>query len=302
MANEILPAGVGDLITQEAMAAEFMMLLADRDGSVLMHPALLYASSPSPTSTVVRVPHVGLGGYDLLAATTPGSEVANTALSDGHTDVTIAMRAKRYNLDDLARFIVNGKFDPAKFAADAAISVAMTLVSLIANITDGYSATAGSSGVDASWNDVLDAKTLLAIAKVSGPLLGILHPRQWGDLELDALSLGVLPAQTMGGVINQGLGSAYKGNWMGIDFYVSSEVPTANAGADRAGGIFGPGGVAWADAQMGNEGDPNIVDLGRARFERVRQGHFLATSYITSHAAGVAKGIEAAGASLITDA
>lgn len=302
MANEILPAGVGDLITQEAMASEFLMLLADRDGSLLMHPALMQATSPSPTSTIVRVSHVGLGGYDLLTATTPGNEVANTALSDGHTDVTIAMRAKRYNLDDLARFIVNGRLDAVAFAADAAVSVAQTLISLVANVTDGFSATAGSSGVDASWNDVLDAKTLLSIAKVGGPLLGILHPRQWGDLELDALTLGVLPAQTMGGVINQGLGSAYKGSWMGIDFYVSSEVPTANAGADRAGGIFGRGAVAWADAQMGNEGDPNIVPLGRARFERVRQGNYLATSYITSHAAGVAKAIDAAGTSLITDA
>ena len=32
MANEILPAGVGDLIAGEVMAAEFLMLLADRDG------------------------------------------------------------------------------------------------------------------------------------------------------------------------------------------------------------------------------------------------------------------------------
>ena len=91
------------------MAAEFLMLLAERDGSILTHPALLHATSPSMTSTVVRVPHLGLGGYDLLSATTPGAEVANTVLADDKTDVTVAMRAKRYNLDDLARFIVNGK-------------------------------------------------------------------------------------------------------------------------------------------------------------------------------------------------
>lgn len=302
MADEILPAGVGDLSAGEVMANEYLMLLADRDVSILNHPALFRATGDAGPSNVVRVPHLGLGGYNLLSATTPGSEVANTALSDGHTDVTVAMRAKRYNLDDLARMMVNGKLDPVMFAQDAGISVAQTLVSLIANVTDGFTATAGSSGVDATWNDVVDAKTLLGIAKASGELLAILHPRQWGDLEIDALSLGVLPAQTMGGVINTGLRGLYKGNWMGIDIYVSSEVPTSDAGANRAGGIFAPGGVCWADKAMADEGDPNIINLGRARFERVRQGNYVATSWVTSYACGVSLGIDAAGVSLKTDA
>ena len=302
MADEILPAGVADLITSQAMAAEFLMLLAERDGSILTHPALLHATSPSMTSTVVRVPHLGLGGYDLLSATTPGAEVANTVLADDKTDVTVAMRAKRYNLDDLARFIVNGRLDPVMFAQDAAISVAQTLLSLIANVTDDFTTVVGSTGVDASWNDIVDAKTALGIAKAQGPLLGLLHPRQWGDLETDALSLGVLPAQTMAGVIAQGLSGQYKGSWMGIDFFVSSLVPTANGGADRAGAIVAPGGVAWADAQMLDEGDPNIISLGRARLERVRQGQFIATSYITSYVCGVAKAINGAGVAVTTDA
>lgn len=302
MANEVLPAGIGDLITSQAMAAEFLMLLADRDGSLLTHPALLHATAMNLTSNVVRVPHLGLGGYDLLTATTPGSEIANTALSDGSTDVTVALRAKRYNVDDLARVMTGGRINPELFAQDAAISVAMTLISLIANVTDDFTATAGSSGVDATWDDVLAAKALLGIAKAGGPLMGLVHGRQWADLETDALGLGFLPAQTMAGVINQGLGSSYKGSWMGIDFYCNNSVPTANAGADRAGAIFARGGVAWADAQLAPENDPNVVELGRARFERVRQGNYAATSFVTSYAAGVAKAIDAAGVSLITDA
>lgn len=302
MANEILPAGITDLITTEAMAGQFLMLLADRDGSILTHPALLQATAPSMTSNVVRVSHLGLMGYDLLSATTPGSEIANTALSDGHTDVTITLRAKRYNMDDLARVMVNGRLDPMLLAQDAAISVAQTVVSAIANVADDFSATAGSSGVDASWQDVLDAKTTLSVAKAAGPLCAVIHPRQRGDLEADGLSLGFLPAQSMSGVINQGLGNSYYGQWLGIDFYVSSHVPTANAGADRAGAVFARGAIAWADAMLAEEGDPNIVSLGRARFERVRQGHFAATSFVTSYALGVSKAIEGAGCSLITDA
>lgn len=301
MANEVLPAGIGDLITTQAMAAEFLMLLADRDAGLLMHPALLHATAPNLTSNVVRVRHVGLGGYDTLSATTPGSEVANTALSDGSTDVTIAMRAKRYNSDDLARVMAGDVINPVLFAQDAAISVAQTLIGLICNVTDDFTSTVGVSGSDATWNDVLDAKTTLAIAKAGGPMLGILHPRQWGDLETDALSLGMVAAQTMAGVIDQGMDS-YCGRWMGIDFYRHSAVPTADSGANRAGAVFCRGGVGWADAMIPTDNDPNIVSLGRARFERVRQGHYLATSFITSYACGVAKAIDGCGVTIKTDA
>ncbi len=301
MANEIVASGIGDLIAGEVMAAEFLMLLADRDGSVLTHPALFHATGSARSSNVVRVPHIGLGGYDLLTATTPGSEHANTALTDGSTDVTIAPRAKVYSIDDLAGFISDGKLDALAFAQDAAVSVAQTLISLIANVADDFTATAGTTTVNATWNDVVDAKTTLGVAKATGPMLGIVHPRQWGDLEIDALSMGVIPAQVMAGVINQGL-DAFKGQWLGIDFFVSSAVPTANAGADRAGGIFCRGGIAWADVDIPAEADPNIVNLGRARFERDRKGTYLETSYVTSFHAGVAQAIDGAGVSLITDA
>lgn len=301
MANEIVPSGIGDLVAAEVIANEFLYLLADRDGSILSHPALLHVTG-APHSTVIQVPHIGLAGTDLLSATTPGSEIANTALSDGSTDVTLAMRAKRYNVDDLAEHIAAGKLSPQMIAMDAAISVAQTLISLIANVADDFTSTAGSSGVDATWSNVQAAKALLSVAKVQGPLCAILHPVQWADLEADALSLGALPAMTMSGVINQNLGSSYKGSYMGIDFYTSSAVPTADAGANRAGAVFGLGGIAWADAMMSPQNDPNVLDLGRARIERVRQGHFAATSWVISHVAGVSKAIDAAGVTLKTDA
>ena len=300
MANEIIPSGIGDLVAGEVLASEFMLLLADRDSSILTHPALFHATASSPTSTVVRVPHLGLGGYDLLTATTPGSEVANTAFSDGSTDVTIAMRAKRYTTDDLAKYIADGKLDPAMFARDAAISVAQTLINLLANTGDSFTNTVGSSGVNLSWSDIVDGKTTLGVNKASGPILGVLHAQQWGDLEQDSLSAGVLPAQTMGGVINSGL-DQYKGNWSGVDFYVSSHVPLANSSADRAGFLCTRGGLAWADAQMPSEGDPNMVSLGRARFERARQGTYIATSYIVSYAAGCSRALNSAGVSVISD-
>lgn len=300
MADEILPAGLGDITASEEVATEFLYLLAERDDNILTHPALFQATGDG-TSNVVRVPHLGLAGYNILAATTPGSEIANTALSTGYTDVTIAARAKRYELNDLARFMAGGMLDPSAFAMDAAIAVAQTLISLIANVADDFSGSVGTSGVNATWDDVLDAKTALAIAKAVGAMLGLVHPQQWGDLERDALSLGLSGAMAVAGTLNAGLTNS-KGRWMGVDFFAHTAVPTADAGANRAGGIFTRGAIAWADAQMRPENDPNIADLGRARLERVRRGTYLQTAWVVSSVMGVAKAIDAAGQTFKTDA
>ena len=300
MANEIIPSGIADLAASEVMAAEFLMLLAASDGSILNHPALFHATASAP-GNVISVPHLGLAGTDILSATTPGSEVGNTSLTDGSTTVTMATRALRYTADDLARFMANGVLDPQMFAHAAVISIAQTLVDLIANVADDFTSTVGSSGVNVAWSDIIDGKTTLGVANASGPMVGLLHPQQWGDLESDALSAGVLPAQTMGGTINASLDS-YKGNFLGIDFFTSSRVPLANSSADRAGAIFTRGGVAWADAMMASDGDSNIINLGRGQLERVRQGTYVATSYVMSHVAGVSKAIDGAGVSVISDA
>ena len=65
MANEITPTSIADLLASQVVASEVMYLLADRDSSILNHPALFQATHSGP-SDVVRVPHIGLGGIDLL--------------------------------------------------------------------------------------------------------------------------------------------------------------------------------------------------------------------------------------------
>lgn len=299
MANEQTPSSIADIVAGEVLANEYLMLLAERDGSVLNHPAFFHATG-SPGSNVVRVPVLG-HGYDLLSAATPGADTANTSFSDDKIDVTVATYTLRYTNDALAKYMADGKLDAQMFAMGAVISIAQTLISLAANVTDGFSNVAGSTGVNAAWSDVLTAKALLGVGNADGPMLGLVHGVQWGDLESDALSLGVLPAQLNAGIINTGL-EAYKGRYFGVDFFKSNRVPTADAGANRAGAIWTPGGLVWADAELDTEGDPNIVNLGRGQFERVRLGLQSATSYVIRAAMGVSLGIDAAGVTLKTDA
>jgi hypothetical protein len=299
--NNLNPSGTPftDLSTREVLATETLMLLADRDISILNHPALMHATGAVGTSNVVRVPHVGLGGYDTLTATTPGSEITATALASGHTDVTVVSRAKRYSGDDMARFVIGQNFSAPLLAQDSVISVGRTLISLIANVTDDFTAQEGTSGADLTWDDIYAAKAKLRNAGASGPILCVLHPYQWAQLERDAGTLGYAPAMSLNGVINAGLGN-YVGTFAGVDFYTSNAVPTANAGVDLAGALITRGGVAWADMMMEAANDPNIIDLGRARFERVRKGEFLATSYVTSYHCGVSKALDGAGVTLIS--
>jgi hypothetical protein len=299
VANEQTPSSIADIVAGEVLAPEFLMLLAERDGSVLNHPAFFHATG-LPGSNVVRVPVLG-HGYDLLSAATPGSDTANTAFSDDKIDVTIATYTLRYTNDQLAKWMADGKLDASLFAMGAVVSIAQTLISLAANVTDGFSNVAGSSGVNASWADVLVAKALLNVGNADGPMLGLVHGVQWGDLESDAASLGVLPAETNAGIINAELG-AYKGKFFGVDWFKSNRVPTADAGANRAGAIWTPGGLVWADVAFDDEGDPNIVNLGRGQFERVRLGLASATAYMIRAGMGVSLGIDAAGVTLKTDA
>lgn len=298
MANEIVPSGIGSLTAGEVMATEFLFLLADRDGSVLNHPAFFHATG-RPGSNVVRVPHLGYG-YDLLSADTPGSEHANTAFSDDQTDVTLANYVLRYTTHDLAKWMANGKLDAALFAQSAVTSISQTLISLAANVGDGFSNVAGSSGVDATWDDVLVAKAYLGASKAQGQICAMVHPRQWSDLEQDALSLGVLPAGSMTGAIVGGLDS-YKGRYMGIDFFTSSHVPAS--GGNRLGCIFTAGGIVWADAEYAPSASSSadIVNLGRGQFEVVRQGTYSADSFVVRAMMGVSLGIDAAGVTLRTD-
>lgn len=298
--NAVVPSGTPftDLTARESLVGDYLFVLSEQDISILNHSALAAWTAPVGSKTA-RVPVVGLGGYDLLASTTPGSEVTATTLSSSYVDVTLATKAKRYATDDLARYAMGQSFNTALLAQDCAISVGKTLISMVANVTDDFTSTVGSTGVVLTWDDISDAKAKLRNAGASGTMVGLLHPYQWAQLEKDASAAGFTIAISLTGVLNAGLG-AYVGSYMGIDFYVSTLVPTANAGVDRAGAIFCRGGVVWADAQMADDGDPNIIGLGRATLERVRQGEYQATSWMMAYNVGVSKGLDGAGVTVIS--
>jgi len=303
MANEVLPSSVGDLSLAALLAPEVLMLAANKEDVILSHPAFMRVAG-IPGSNVVKVSHVGLMGYDLLASTTAGSEISNTALTDGSSSITLARRAKRYNMDDLAKYMVAGTVSPELLAQDALVSIVQTMVSLAATAGSGFSNSVATSGVNLTWSTFLGAKAKLLVNNATGQAMAILHPVQWADLEADALANGISSdAAILAGAVTAGLG-AYKGRWFGVDIFTSQHVPTANAGADRAGCMFVRGGlvVGYAAPEV-DSANGNAVALGDfGAFEKVRQGEYGATSYITHSFIGAAVSVENFGCSIVTDA
>ena len=308
MANEITFSSLGDLTTSERLAGIHLLLLADRT-ALPQHPAIIYAGSVTGSgSNVIKVPHAGLFSYDLLAVTSEGSQVSNTALTDSSTQITVARYSKVYQPGDTARIVdATGLINLDTFAMDAIVSQASTMLNLAANVVDDFTAYQGTSGQDATFANFLDAITTLETASAVGPLMGLLHSIQWGDIRKDVASASGGAIQWNQGsqaMINAMKGLGYQGEFCGVSVYTSNRVPTANSAADRAGAIWAPGGLVWADANVPYDGDPNAYVLlnGKVLFERARSATYGLTGYVSHAYMGVAKAIDAAGCAIITDA
>ena len=306
MADEIVFTGIGDLTTAEALTNAYILLAAERN-ALQNHPALMYVGDigVGARSNTLKVPHIGLMGYNLLSSTGDGAAVANTALTDGSSTVAVARYSKAYEASDLARMTAGGLVNIDMMAMDAVLSGALTLSSLVANLVDNFSTVVGTTTVDATAANFLDAITANEIAHTPGPLMAVLHPVQWGDVRKDlALNSGgavQFMAATQELVAYRGTG--FVGSLAGVDVITSTFVPTANAGADRAGGMFGRGALLWADGTIPTEGDPNqVVIAGKVLFERVRAGRSGLTAYVSHRYLGVVEGIDGFGVSIITDA
>ena len=294
------------LLASEALSGVVEMTLADR-GALPNHPALIAVPKLEGLgSTSVQASSIELDGALLLVSTAEITAVSATTIANTAVNLTIAKYAKAHSASGLARLVDStGTINLAKFALDAVASCSHTLLSIVAALMDNFATIKGASGVNASFQNFLDCITALEIAKVRGPLLGILHPQQWADVRSDV-------AAASGGAIqwNQGSqamidamkGIGAQGNFAGVDVFTSMH--NLDDGTDVFGGIFGRGAIVYGMAS------PSAVDLtadmtilgGKIIFERERNALTDLTNYVTTCYMGVVELIDLAGATLRTDA
>lgn len=139
----------------------------------------------------------------------------------------------------------------AAYAADVArnhIRAIMTEYDVaVLTLLQGLDVDKGSTGASLTNALVLSAVDAAAQVNMPRPWIGILHPQQYYDLISEA-STAWLNAAASAQVGAEVWRNYFVGQVYGVSWYVNSNVPTANAGADRGGGIISPAcfGAVWA--------------------------------------------------------
>ena len=217
-------------------------------------------------------------------------DLSSTAVDTTNVDIAVTEASSiRIDVTDIlseASIVRDG----SRFAEQGAKAVADKRDTDLAALLGGFSSTTGASGTDLSEANLLDGLTTLTNADAPRPYVLVLHTQQVGDLR-KALSTTTAVVQT--GTDPAALGGTSAGfefNYYGIPVYASTNVPTANAGADRAGAIFSRG---QALARV----DKRPIRVRPQRDESLRATEFNITSVY-----GQGELVDAWGVSVITDA
>ena len=307
MASEILFSGLsGDLALASILHQEMNLLLADR-ASMANHPAISYLGDVAGRgSTALEVGLVGLDGSDLMGSVAENGTPSNTALPDASPAITIARQALQYQISDLATLTSSLGLDADRLAESMVGSAVMRLQEMIANVADDFTGSVGSTGVNMDVDNWFSAQYTLTQNSVPGPYVALLHPVQLTDWQ-SSLRSETGPLQ-FNAPSNEALaikGPGYAGNFGGVDIFTSSHVPTANAGADRAGAMFGAGAIGYADGSVSairGAGDVVYPAGTKIVVEFERSAGYAYTAVVGSYYVGVSILEDGRGVSIITDA
>lgn len=203
--------------------------------ATVVTPALLdFYDLSGEASVAVKIPKAD---KFTAAAVAQGTELANTAL----TSTSVTLTSSEIGIQATITDVLELSDIPAAHGArlkQLGRAIGDKIDVDICALFSGFSTAVGATTVNIALTNLLDAIYNLEVNDAAGlgGLVGVFHPRQSADirteLEADAGSIYVgnaHPSKAMAG---------YFGSWFGIDIFQSTNVPTANAGADRAGGIF----------------------------------------------------------------
>lgn len=218
------------------------------------------------------------------------TDLTSTAVDTTNVDVSVTEASSiRIDVTDLleeSTILSSG----AQFAEQGAKAVADKRDVDLAALLGSFSTVVGTTTVDLTEANVLAGLTSLTNADAPRPYVIVLHTQQVGDLRL-ALSTTTAVVQTgtspdeLGGT-----GAGFEFMYYGIPVYASTNVATANAGADRAGAIFSKG---QALARV----DKRPIRIAPQRDESLRATEFNITSVY-----GQGELVDGWGVSIITDA
>lgn len=257
--------------------------------AVVVTPALLdFYNLAGDASKAVKIPKAD---KFTAAAVAEGTELGNTAL----TSTSVTLTASEIGIMATITDVLEVSDIPAAHGArlkQLGRAIGDKLDVDICALFSGFTSAVGSTTVNITLANLLDAIYTLEVADAAGlgSLVAVLHPRQTADLrtELEADAASIYTSKSDSSITKAMAG--YFGNWFGIDIFQSTNVPTANAGADRAGGLF------VRDYALG------LVQKWSAKVETMRWAPIRGYVLVATAMYGVGEIEDSAGVEVTTDA
>jgi hypothetical protein len=231
-----------DVRMADLIMGEVLITLTDR-ASLRTSGAIVDSGDIGGVGTdTSRTPFVNLDPFSTTAA--EDTAVAETALTDSSVTLAVVRSALVRNISDLAGITSRGTGDinVAKLARHMVFELEIHWMDVLADVIDGFTATAGATGVDLSVTNIFDAMGTLELADVTGPYWAMLHPQQLVDLRASLRAEGGniqwrTDVPRMMDMKDQG----FVGEFLNVQYFKSSRVNTT--GADREGAMWGTGAV-----------------------------------------------------------
>ena len=185
------------------------------------------------------------------SALVDGTDMTNTAFVPTQVTGTVAEVGLLLELTDLASS--SSVFDFEMYGSEAGNAVAEKLTTDVTALLGSFSTTGGTPAGNLTELEWRDGITSLRASKVNEKLFAIIHPQQENDL-VGSIGSSITAAGTTGTqsprAVTQDMTSdeaGMLGNFYGVTTVVNATVPTANAGADRAGGMFSGQAMAYVE-------------------------------------------------------
>ena len=253
---------------------EVRALLFDA-ASIRNSGALLFAGDVAGMgSSAISLRYAGLDGQEPMNTQADGTEITSSNLTTATADITVGRIGLRYDLTDLAALTKLGQdIDVFRLAESMAGAFESRFMEMVCALFSSASSSVGSTGVDMSVDDFMDALYLLEIANNPSQLFAVLHPRQIADLQSSirnetANAIAFNPAHHE---LMKSLGQGFVGDFMGVQVHKSAYVPSD--GTDRSGAMFSAGAIAYAlgtpvplagpAGEIRPAGTPVLVELER---------------------------------------
>ena len=231
------------------------------------------------------------------ASLAAGSDITAGARTTAELSITVAEVGLSTELQDIASEAAKVAGDLLTWAGSQGRAIAQKITGDICTLFASLngSTAVGTSGTGITVANFVEAIYTLDNANAPGQKNCVLHPRQVADLFNAISSSTGTPFSNLGELIREGKlvagtpSAGFAGALFGVPVYSTTEVPTANSAADRAGGMFVPDAMAF-------------VQLRPIRVEYDRDASKRSTEVVVTAAYGVGETQDAFGVPIETDA